>query len=77
MRYIISEERLLELLEAEDRLHCLERDGVDNWSWYMEGRTEFIAQAMGIDIEDVVNNDFDFADLARYDIGAYEAVKEE
>ena len=38
MSYIVSKERLLELLKAENELNVLEGDGVDNWTWYMEGR---------------------------------------
>ena len=52
-KYIITEERLLELLKAENRLYCLEWDGVDNWSWYMEGRTRYIAEALGVSEEQV------------------------
>lgn len=34
--YIISEKRLLELLEAEAELECLGAAGVDNWWGYCE-----------------------------------------
>ena len=63
--YIITEERLLELLEAEATLQCLENDGVDNWSWYMEGRRRFIAFALDISEEEVRDNDLDFIDVAK------------
>ena len=63
--YIITEERLLELLEAEATLQCLENDGVDNWEWYMEGRKQFIADALGISTKDVRENDLDFIDVAK------------
>ena len=46
--YIVPEERLLELLEAEARLHCLEQDGVDNWQWYMESHDQFVADCLGL-----------------------------
>lgn len=62
--YIITEERLLELLEAEAILHCLENDGVDNWSWYMEGRCRFIADVLEVSEEDVCENDLAFIDVA-------------
>ena len=61
--YIISEERLLELLEAEARLNCRERDGVDNWWFYMKGRGEYIAEALSIPVEEA--EDMDFEDVAR------------
>ncbi len=54
-KYIISEERLLELLSQELALHVLERDGVDNWEWYMEGKQNIlseIAQMNNIDVYD-------------------------
>ena len=63
--YIITEERLLELLETEATLHCLENDGVDNWEWYMEGRCHFIADVLGISEKDVYENDLDFIDVAK------------
>lgn len=72
-KYIISEERLLELLEAEARLQCLENDGVDNWPWYMEGRIGFIADALDISEETVREQDIDFRDVAEADLECYEA----
>ena len=65
MNYIVSKERLLELLKAENELNVLEGDGVDNWTWYMEGRRQYLkegAEMYGVNIDD--NEDFDFEDLA-------------
>lgn len=65
MNYIISKERLLELLKAESVLNVLEGDGVDNWSWYMEGRRQYLeegAEMYGVNIDK--NEDFGFDDLA-------------
>ena len=70
--YIIPEERLLELLEAEATLRCLEWDGVDNWTWYMEGRTRFIADALCVSKEHVRENDLDFIDVARADLAVFQ-----
>ena len=61
--YIISEECLISLLWAEARLECLERDGVDDWHFYMEGRNEYIAEVLDIPIEEA--EDMDFEDVAR------------
>ena len=72
--YIVSEERLLELLENEARLQCLENDGVDNWMWYMEGRKRFIADALCISEEEVEDRDLDFKDLALADIKDFKEV---
>lgn len=69
--YIISEERLLELLEAEATLQCLERDGVDNWSWYMEGRRSFIAEVLNVGEEDVREDDLDFIDVAKAELADF------
>ena len=43
-QYLINEDTLKELLHDSHKLAILERDGVDNWSWYMEGRTQYLAE---------------------------------
>lgn len=73
MNYIISKERLLELLKAESVLNVLEGDGVDNWTWYMEGRRQYLkegAEIYGVNIDD--NEDFDFEDLAELALQDFE-----
>lgn len=73
MNYIVSKERLLELLKAENELNVLEGDGVDNWTWYMEGRRQYLkegAEIYGVNIDD--NEDFDFEDLAELDLQNFE-----
>lgn len=70
--YIISEERLLSLLWAEARLECLERDGVDNWHYYMEGRNEYIAEALDVSIEEA--EDLSFEDVAQAALIEFEAI---
>lgn len=70
--YIISEERLLELLEAEATLGCLEWDGVDNWEWYMESRKRFIAESLYISEDHVRENDLDFIDVAKAELADFE-----
>lgn len=37
----ISVKRLQELLDAEDRLQCLDKGGVDNWDWYSYSLSEY------------------------------------
>ena len=71
-RYLISEERLLELLEAENTLRCLEWDGVDNWSWYMEGRSRYIADALSISEDKVREDDLDFIDIAKAELADFQ-----
>ena len=75
MSYIISKERLLELLKAESELNVLEGDGVDNWSWYMEGRRQYLeegAEMYGVNIDE--NEDFDFDDLAELALQDFEEI---
>ena len=73
MSYIVSKERLLELLKAENELNVLEGEGVDNWTWYMEGRRQYLkegAEIYGVNIDD--NEDFDFEDLAELALQDFE-----
>ena len=42
--YLIDKENLLELLTAAAELRYLEGAGVDNWTWYGEGRHEYIKE---------------------------------
>lgn len=73
MNYIVSKERLLELLKAENELNVLEEDGVDNWTWYMESRRQYLkegAEIYGVNIDD--NEDFDFEDLAELALQDFE-----
>ena len=46
-QYLIDEDTLRELLYSSHKLAILERDGVDNWSWYMEGREEYLTDCLG------------------------------
>ena len=45
-QYLIDEETLRELLHAGHVLAILERDGVDNWWGWMEGRGEYLADCL-------------------------------
>lgn len=75
MNYIVSKERLLELLKAENELNALEGDGVDNWTWYMEGRRQYLkegAEMYGVNIDE--NEDFDFEDLAELALQDFEEI---
>ena len=46
-QYLIDEDTLRELLIDSHKLAILERDGVDNWQWYMEGRKEYLTDCLG------------------------------
>lgn len=86
-RYIISRGELLELLEAQYRLAALEHGGVDNWQWYGESNCDFLkdyvsenkiflTQEMDKETVEEYLEDFDFNDIAEFEIGCYERFKE-
>lgn len=62
----IGEKQLLNLLIANWRLSCLERDGVDNWGWYQDMIDDFLSQHPDINCEDP--KDYYFEDCAQYEI---------
>lgn len=66
--YLVTEDKLLNLLEAEHRLNCLERDGVDNWTWYMAGSAEYLSEILNLPIDQIREYDYDFADAANIDL---------
>ena len=43
-QYLIDEGTLRELLYDSHKLAILERDGVDNWQWYMESYDEYLSE---------------------------------
>lgn len=78
--YIVPKDILLDLLKSRDKLQCLEADGVDNWSWYMEGAHQFLkegAEIYGVILdEDCCCNgeDFWFEDLAELELQDFQEV---
>ena len=81
-QYIIDEDTLRELLHAGHTLAILERDGVDNWQWYMEGRKEYLADCLGelpwnegrtyTDLQEIVEEeDYDIDRLVDDEIEAF------
>lgn len=71
--YKVTEEDLLEFLSAYHKLQVLERDGVDNWAWYMEGRKDYLKEN-GVS-EEEIEDGFDFYDLARSEITGFNETK--
>lgn len=71
-KYVIDEKRLRELLAAELELLYLECEGVDNWTWYGEGKEEFLIEEIDgrIPEEELpIYIDFDYVaelNLAKY-----------
>ena len=63
--YIVSKERLLELLEIEAEMECLSAAGVDNWWGFMDNMQEYIANALCISENEVEERELDFSDVAK------------
>lgn len=70
--YLVTEERLLELLEAELKLICLERDGVDNWEWYMEGAACYLSEILNLPIDQIREYDYEFVDAANCSLKSFQ-----
>lgn len=51
---VISKEKYIELLTDSNRLEILDNDGVDNWGFYYEGYSRFIADSL-IDLTEGFN----------------------
>lgn len=41
-RYLVPESELIDLLAAYHYANCLDAEGVDNWSWYMINKEEYL-----------------------------------
>lgn len=63
-QYIISESELIELLAMYHYANCLDAEGVDNWSWYMVNKKEYLKEFKS------------FEDLAKNDLKYYTKIKE-
>ena len=81
-QYIIDEDTLRELLRAGHILAILERDGVDNWWGWMEGREEYLVDCLGelpwndgktyADLQEIVEEeDYDVDRLVEDEINAF------
>lgn len=75
-KYILTEGQLLSLLEDGLVLQCLNVDGVDNWSWYMESKNSIIAEILEIPIEEAIKNNLTFRDAAKKEINQYSKIEE-
>lgn len=77
-KYIVSEKRLKKLLAAELKLRHLETGGVDNWSYYGEGREEFLLEAIdGRISEEELPEDIDFDYVAELNLADYEKLEDD
>lgn len=76
-KYIVSEKRLKKLLAAELELQQLEAGGVDNWSYYGEGREEFLLEAIdGRISEEELPEDIDYEYVAELNLADYEKLED-
>lgn len=62
--YMIKEKDLLNLLEDNALLRCLEQAGVDNWSGYMYNREDFLCDELDVSAVELEENDYDFDTIA-------------
>lgn len=73
--YKISESDLRELIKSDLKLCVLERDGVDNWTWYMYGLTDFLAENLNKTKDEVLRSDYEIDDLAEEMLQDYEVIE--
>lgn len=70
----ISKTELKNLLWANEKLSILENNGVDNWPGYMDNCVEYLADALGVSIEYVEENDICIEDLVDQEIKHYKNI---
>lgn len=75
--YLVKEEELIELLANSYKMEALERDGVDNWTWYGESFSEVINEILsGKVTEESLKNAW-FDDCAAVELNNYEYINKE
>lgn len=73
--YLVKEEELIDLIANYYEMMMLQRDGVDNWSWYGESRKDILKENFPETTEEDLE-DMDFYDCARVDLENYVLAKE-
>ena len=74
-QYVVDEKTLRYLLYCEMEVNMLERDGVDNWSWYGESHRETKAEFYPGDWDEIDRDDqidISFEDIAKMRLEAGE-----
>lgn len=56
-KYIISENKLRQLLKDEIKLEALEYGGVDNWEWYGDSIQDYLKECNFEEIEDLIEKE--------------------
>lgn len=74
--YLVSENDLIDLLETNIWRRMLERDGVDNWTWYGESYRNIIKEYFPNKSKEELE-DYSFNDCAEEDIKSYNFVEKE
>ena len=58
-KYIISENKLRQLLIDEIKLEALEHGGVDNWEWYGDSIQDYLKECNVEEIEDLIEKELE------------------
>lgn len=58
-KYIISENKLRQLLKDEIKLEALEHGGVDNWEWYGDSIQDYLKECNVEEIEDLIEKELE------------------
>ena len=70
----ISKTELKNLLWANEKLAALENGGVDNWGFYSDAISEYLAAAYNISVEEVERRELTIKDLVEKEIETYEKI---
>ena len=73
--YLVKEKELVDLIATYYKMMMLERDGVDNWTWYGESRKDILKEKF-LEATEEDLKDMDFYDCARTDLESYVLAKE-
>jgi hypothetical protein len=70
----ISETELKNLLWANEMLAALENGGVDNWGFYSDAISEYLAAAYNTSVEEIKERELTIKDLVEKEIKTYEKI---
>ena len=73
--YKISESDLRELIKSDLKLCVLERDGIDNWTWYMACLTDFLAENLNKTKDEVLKHGYEIDDLVEEMLQDYDIIE--
>ena len=70
----ISKTELKNLLWANEMLAALENGGVNNWNFFSDAISEYLAAAYNTSVEEVERRDLTIKDLVEKEIKTYEKI---